>query len=90
MSRRRRVGLALCLVSAAGFGSLAVFGKQAYAGGLGVVEVLALRFGIAGPLLVALAAVTGRACACPGRSPCGCSGSARSATPSSRRCSSPP
>jgi NADH:ubiquinone oxidoreductase subunit 6 (subunit J) len=54
--RPDRVGLALCVVSAAGFGSLAVFGKQAYAGGLGVVEVLALRFGIAGPLLVALAA----------------------------------
>ena len=50
----RRVGVALCLVSAAGFGSLAVFGKQAYAGGLGVVEVLARRFGIAGPLPVAL------------------------------------
>jgi drug/metabolite transporter (DMT)-like permease len=56
----RRVGLLLCLVSAAGFGSLAIFGKQAYAGGLGVVEVLALRFGVAGPLLVALAAATGR------------------------------
>jgi drug/metabolite transporter (DMT)-like permease len=56
----RRVGLLLCLVSAAGFGSLAIFGKQAYAGGLGVVEVLALRFGIAGPLLLALAAAAGR------------------------------
>ena len=56
----RRVGIALCLVSAAGFGSLAIFGKQAYAGGLGVVEVLALRFGIAGPLLVGLAVVSGR------------------------------
>jgi drug/metabolite transporter (DMT)-like permease len=62
---QRRVGLVLCLVSAAGFGSLAVLGKQAYAGGLGVVEVLALRFGIAGPLLVALAAVTGRALRLP-------------------------
>jgi len=62
---QRRVGLVLCLVSAAGFGSLAVLGKQAYAGGLGVVEVLVLRFGIAGPLLVALAAVTGRALRLP-------------------------
>jgi hypothetical protein len=26
-----RVGLGLCVVSAAGFGSLAIFGKQAYA-----------------------------------------------------------
>jgi len=50
-----RVGLGLCLVSAAGFGSLAVFGKQAYAGGLGVVGVLAVRFLLAAPLLVGLA-----------------------------------
>jgi drug/metabolite transporter (DMT)-like permease len=65
VNRGRRVGLVLCLVSAAGFGSLAVLGKQAYAGGLGVVEVLALRFGIAGPLLVALAAATGRSLRLP-------------------------
>jgi drug/metabolite transporter (DMT)-like permease len=50
-----RVGLGLCLVSAAGFGSLAIFGKQAYAGGLGVVGVLAIRFLVAAPLLVGLA-----------------------------------
>jgi drug/metabolite transporter (DMT)-like permease len=50
-----RVGLALCVVSAAGFGSLASFGKQAYAGGLGVIGVLALRFVVAAPLLVGLA-----------------------------------
>ena len=30
-----RVGLLLCVLSAAAFGSLAIFGKQAYAGGLG-------------------------------------------------------
>ena len=50
-----RAGLVLCLVSAAGFGSLAIFGKQAYAGGLGVIGVLALRFALAAPLLVGLA-----------------------------------
>jgi drug/metabolite transporter (DMT)-like permease len=50
-----RLGLLLCVVSAAGFGSLAIFGKQAYEGGLGVVGVLALRFGVAAPLLVGLA-----------------------------------
>jgi len=55
-----RVGLLLCVVSAAGFGSLAVFGKQAYAGGLGVVGVLAMRFGLAAPLLAALALVARR------------------------------
>jgi drug/metabolite transporter (DMT)-like permease len=55
-----RVGLLLCVLSAAAFGSLAIFGKQAYAGGLGVVGVLALRFGLAAPLLVGLALVAGR------------------------------
>jgi drug/metabolite transporter (DMT)-like permease len=55
-----RVGLTLCVVSAAGFGSLAIFGKQAYAGGLGVVGVLALRFAVAAPLLVVLVLVVRR------------------------------
>jgi drug/metabolite transporter (DMT)-like permease len=55
-----RVGLVLCVVSAAGFGSLAIFGKQAYAGGLGVVGVLVLRFVVAAPLLVGLALVARR------------------------------
>jgi drug/metabolite transporter (DMT)-like permease len=55
-----RVGLGLCLVSAAGFGSLAIFGKQAYAGGLGVAGVLALRFVLAAPMLVGLALVARR------------------------------
>jgi drug/metabolite transporter (DMT)-like permease len=50
-----RVGLALCVVSAAGFGSLAIFGKQAYEGGLGVIGVLAVRFAVAAPLLVGVA-----------------------------------
>ena len=54
------MGLRLCVVSAAAFGSLAIFGKQAYAGGLGVVGVLALRFGLAAPLLVGLALVARR------------------------------
>jgi drug/metabolite transporter (DMT)-like permease len=61
VSRRLdRTGLALCLVSAAGFGSLAIFGKQAYAGGLGVVGVLVLRFTLAAPLLVGLAVAARR------------------------------
>ena len=50
-----RVGLGLCVLSAAAFGSLAIFGKQAYAGGLGVVGVLTVRFALAAPLLVGLA-----------------------------------
>jgi drug/metabolite transporter (DMT)-like permease len=57
---RSRSGLLLCLTSAAGFGSLAVFGKQAYADGLDVAGVLVLRFGIAAPLLVGLALVARR------------------------------
>jgi drug/metabolite transporter (DMT)-like permease len=60
-----RVGLALCLVSAAGFGSLAIFGKQAYAGGLGVVGVLVMRFAVAAPLLVGLALVARRSLRLP-------------------------
>jgi drug/metabolite transporter (DMT)-like permease len=55
-----RAGLVLCLVSAAAFGSLAIFGKQAYAGGLGVIGVLALRFVVAAPLLVGLAVAARR------------------------------
>ena len=55
-----RGGLVLCLVSAAGFGSLAIFGKQAYEGGLGVIGVLALRFAVAAPLLVGLAVAARR------------------------------
>ena len=55
-----RGGLVLCLVSAAGFGSLASFGKQAYAGGLGVIGVLALRFAVAAPLLIGLAVAARR------------------------------
>jgi drug/metabolite transporter (DMT)-like permease len=55
-----RGGLVLCLVSAAGFGSLAIFGKQAYEGGLGVIGVLAMRFAVAAPLLIGLALVARR------------------------------
>jgi drug/metabolite transporter (DMT)-like permease len=64
-ARLDRVGLVLCLVSAAGFGSLAIFGKQAYAGGLGVVGVLVMRFAIAAPLLVGLALVARRSLRLP-------------------------
>ena len=55
-----RGGLVLCLISAVGFGSLAIFGKQAYAGGLGVIGVLAMRFAVAAPLLIGLALVARR------------------------------
>jgi len=54
---REREGLALCLVSAAGFGAMAIFAKQAYAAGLEVSTLLALRFVLAAALLWALVAL---------------------------------
>jgi drug/metabolite transporter (DMT)-like permease len=53
----RGAGLALCLVSACGFGLMAIFAKQAYAAGLGVTALLAARFVLAAALLWALVAV---------------------------------
>jgi drug/metabolite transporter (DMT)-like permease len=57
---REREGLLLCLVSAAGFGAMAIFAKQAYATGLDVTTLLALRFPIAAAMLWALIAVRRR------------------------------
>ena len=45
--RRRRAGLAACLVSATGFGALPVLGKAAYDAGLGPLPLLWGRFGLA-------------------------------------------
>ena len=45
--RRRRAGLAACLVSAAGFGALPVLGKEAFDAGLGPLSLLWGRFGLA-------------------------------------------
>jgi drug/metabolite transporter (DMT)-like permease len=55
-----RQGLLLCLVSAAGFGAMAIFAKDAYAAGFGVVTLLALRFALASALLWAIALRRGR------------------------------
>lgn len=55
-----RVGLGLCVLSAAAFGSLAIFGKQAYSAGFDAPEVLAVRFTLATPMLAAAAKLTGR------------------------------
>jgi drug/metabolite transporter (DMT)-like permease len=54
-----RQGLLLCLVSAAGFGAMAIFAKNAYAAGFGVVTLLALRFALATILLWAIAVARG-------------------------------
>ncbi len=58
---REREGLLLCLVSAAGFGAMPIFAKQAYAEGLGVTPLLALRFALAAAMLWALIALRRRA-----------------------------
>jgi drug/metabolite transporter (DMT)-like permease len=47
VDRRRRAGLAACLVSATGFGALPVLGKAAYDAGLGPLALLWGRFGLA-------------------------------------------
>ena len=57
---REREGLLLCLVSAACFGAMPIFAKQAYAEGLGLTPLLALRFVIASAMLWTLIAVRRR------------------------------
>lgn len=54
---KEREGLLLCLASAVGFGAMAIFAKQAYATGLDVTTLLALRFTMAAVLLWVLVAV---------------------------------
>ncbi len=53
----RPVGVLLCLVSAAGFGALAVFGTLALDAGVPVATLLAVRFALAALAFGALAAV---------------------------------
>ncbi len=50
MDRRRLVGVLLVIVSAASFGSGALFAKPVYADGVGWLTLLAWRFGIAAAL----------------------------------------
>jgi drug/metabolite transporter (DMT)-like permease len=56
----RGAGVALCLVSACGFGLMAIFAKEAYAAGLGVTALLAARFVLAASLLWAIVALRAR------------------------------
>ena len=53
----RRRGVALCLVSACGFGLMAIIAKEAYRAGLGVTSLLAARFVVAAAIFWALVAV---------------------------------
>ena len=58
--RRRLTGVALALVSAAGFGVMPVLGKVAYDEGAEPVGVLAVRFALAAVALLVLARVLGQ------------------------------
>lgn len=46
----RAVGAALCLLSAAGFGAMAIFGKLAYDAGVSTLTLLLVRFMLAGAI----------------------------------------
>jgi drug/metabolite transporter (DMT)-like permease len=54
-----RRGIALCVLSACAFGAMAVFAKEAYAAGAGVLTLLLVRFLLAAALFWALVAWRG-------------------------------
>src|SRR3954451_12244153 len=54
-----RRGVALCLVSAVGFGCMAIFAKDAYKQHLGITALLALRFAAAALIFWAITAARG-------------------------------
>ncbi len=58
--RRRTAGVVLCLVSACGFGLMAIFAKQAYAAGLGVTALLTARFVMAAGVFWAIVGMRAR------------------------------
>lgn len=60
-SRNDRVGVALCLLSAAGFGAIAVLTKLAYAAGARPLPLLTVRFALAATILWVLLACSRRA-----------------------------
>ena len=55
-----RVGTAMVLASATGFGTLSILAKLGYAAGLGTQQMLAFRFVLAAVGMVALAAIAGQ------------------------------
>lgn len=57
---RRNAGVAFVVVSAAAFGAMAVLARFAFASGVDTTTLLALRFGIAAVVMVALARARGR------------------------------
>ena len=48
------VGPFLCLLSAAGFGAMAIFGKLAYDNGVTVGDLLLVRFAVAAVVMLAI------------------------------------
>ena len=54
-----RRGIALCVLSACGFGAMAIFAKEAYAAGVTVVTLLSLRFLLAAALFWAIVVARG-------------------------------
>ncbi|MEV6287726.1 DMT family transporter [Kribbella sp. NPDC051770] len=62
------MGPLLCLLSAACFGAMAIFGKLAYDAGVGVGDLLLVRFAIAAVLLLVVAGTTGALRGVPRRS----------------------
>ncbi|HKZ53941.1 MAG TPA: DMT family transporter [Anaerolineales bacterium] len=66
----RWLGVALCALSAAGFASLSILGKFAFAEGLSLPGMLSLRFGGAALILVAFFALRDRRLLFPGARLC--------------------
>lgn len=62
------MGPLLCLLSAAGFGAMGIFGKLAFDAGVGVADLLLVRFVLAAALLLSVAAATGALRGIPRRS----------------------
>src|SRR3954447_5015099 len=54
-----RRGIALCVLSAVGFGAMAIFAKEAYAAGVTVVTLLSIRFLLAATLFWAVVITRG-------------------------------
>src|SRR4051812_18300427 len=54
------MGPLACLLSAVAFGVMALFAKLAYHAGVGLDELLLVRFGLAGVLLLGVAQARGR------------------------------
>ena len=55
----RLIGALLIIISAASFGTLAIFGRYAYDDGMDIFTILALRFSIAAVLMVGLLSLRG-------------------------------